>query len=158
MTRLAQSPVNKGVHGSTESFLELRGPLSLDPLSVWLILRHIGIQATVHYTMMMTFVLLSSIWGQINLVSGMRSIVAIPQRARESGKHSDFGGTCWTAAVLLGLLPDPYFVVCESSSKALIALQMLSVVFTQLLPNTNLPGIILKAHLQNHLPYLPPSR
>lgn len=43
--------------------------------------------------MVMNFVPLSSICGQINLVSGIKSIVAIPQRARESGKHSDFGWT-----------------------------------------------------------------
>lgn len=74
-------------------FLELSGPLSLGSLSVWHILCNTGIQATLHHSSDDLFLLLSSIWGQINLVSGMKSIVAIPQRARESGKHSDFGGT-----------------------------------------------------------------
>lgn len=52
-------------------------------------------------TMMMTMmivmfviniVFLSSIWGQINLLSGAECIVAIPQRTRECGKHSDLEG------------------------------------------------------------------
>lgn len=93
MTHLSPYSVNSRVHGSTESLLELRGPQSLGPLSVWHTLCHTGIQATLQYTSDV-FLLLSSIWGQINLVSGMESFVAIPQRARKSGKHSDFGGTC----------------------------------------------------------------
>lgn len=48
------------------------------------------------------FLLLSSFWGLINLVSGMKSIVSIPQRARESGKHSDFVGTFWQLLYYLG--------------------------------------------------------
>lgn len=46
-----------------------------------------------YYTSYDYFLLLSSFWDLINLVSGMKSIVSIPQRARESGKHSDFVGT-----------------------------------------------------------------
>lgn len=107
MTHLAQYSVNKGVRGSTASFLELRGPLSWGPLSVWRILCHSGIKATLHYTSDDFFLLLSSIWGQIHLVSGMRSIVAIPQRARESGKHSDFGGTRRQLLYYLGKVQTP---------------------------------------------------
>lgn len=44
-----------------------------------------------------------------------------------------------TAAVLIGQSPDPYLLVCESSFKALNKLYMLSIVFTQLSENINLP-------------------
>lgn len=50
MTHLACSSVNKEVRGSPESFSESTGPKSLGLLSVWHILCHAGIQATLHYT------------------------------------------------------------------------------------------------------------
>lgn len=76
------------------AFQNLEGQRASGLLSVWHILCHVGIQAALHYTSADFFLLLSSIWGLINLVSGMKSIVATPLRARESGKHSDSGGTC----------------------------------------------------------------
>lgn len=121
-------------------------------VSVWHTFGHIDVSTPPHYTSD-DFFIICSIWSLISWCLAL-SIVAIPQRAWESGKHSDFGGTCKQLLHYLGRIQTCILWSVKAPPKPLIALQMLSVVFAQLLTNINLPRTILKAHFTETPPSL----